>query len=65
MGNQQIVECLIDREDKLWIEKEAKKLGLTSSGFFRLLIKLSFDGLSLETRQLAKKRRRAELERLV
>ena len=53
--NQQTMGFLIDPEAKLWMEKEAEKLGLTSSGFFRLLIGLSFDRCRLESKQLASK----------
>ena len=52
---QQVVRFLVDRDDKQRIEREARKLGLKSSGFIRLLIKLYFNGSKLERRELATK----------
>jgi len=49
---QQYVRFLIDVEDNLKIEREAQKLGLRSSDFLKLLIKLYFNGLKLEQREL-------------
>ena len=49
---QQLVRFVIDREDSQKIEREAQRLGLKSSDFLRLLIKLYFNGLSLERREL-------------
>ena len=50
---QQVVRFLIDGDDKQRVEREARNLGLKSSGFIRLLIKLDFDGSGLERRELA------------
>ena len=50
---QQLVRFLIDREDSQRIEREAQELGLKSSDFLRLLIKLHFSELKLERRELA------------
>jgi hypothetical protein len=49
---QQYVRFLIDVEDNLKIEREAQRLGLRSSDFLKLLIKLYFNGLKLEQREL-------------
>jgi hypothetical protein len=49
---QQLVRFVIDVEDGQKIEREAQKLGLNSSDFLRLLIKLYFNGISLERREL-------------
>ena len=49
---QQLVRFVIDVEDGKKIEREAQRLGLNSSDFLRLLIKLYFNGLSLERREL-------------
>lgn len=49
---QQLVRFLLDREDSQRIEREAQELGLKSSDFLRLLIKLHFSELKLERREL-------------
>jgi hypothetical protein len=49
---QQLVKFVIDVEDNKKIEREAQKLGLKSSDFLQLLIKLYFNGLKLEPREL-------------
>jgi hypothetical protein len=49
---QQLVRFVIDVEDCKKIEREAQKLGLKSSDFLQLLIKLYFNGLRLERREL-------------
>ncbi len=49
---QKLVRFVIDVEDSNRIEREAERLGLQSSDFLRLLIKLYFNGLSLERREL-------------
>jgi len=52
---QQVIRVLVNWEEKERIEREAKRLGLKSSEFLRLLIKLHFNGLRLEARELAEK----------
>ena len=49
---QKLVRFVIDVEDGKKIEREAQRLGLDSSDFLRLLIKLYFNGLRLEQREL-------------
>jgi hypothetical protein len=49
---QKLVRFVIDVEDGKKIEKEAQRLGLDSSDFLRLLIKLYFNGLKFEQREL-------------
>lgn len=49
---QQLVRFVVDVEDNRKIEREAQKLGLKSSDFLKLLIKLYFNGLKLERREL-------------
>jgi hypothetical protein len=52
---QQVIQFLVSLEDKRQIEEEAKRLGLKSTEFLRLLIKLYFKGLTLERRELGSK----------
>jgi hypothetical protein len=52
---QQLVRFVVDVEDNRKIEREAQKLGLKSSDFLKLLIKLYFNGLKLEQRELVHK----------
>jgi predicted DNA-binding protein len=49
---KQLVNLLIDLDDKQRLENEAKRLGLKSSDFLRLLIKLHLNGLRLGQEQL-------------
>jgi hypothetical protein len=49
---QKLVRFLIDVEDGKKIEREAQRLGMDSSDFLRLLIKLYFNGLKFEPREL-------------
>lgn len=49
---QQLVRFVVDVEDIKKIERESQRLGLKSSDFLRLLIKLYFNGLGLERREL-------------
>jgi hypothetical protein len=49
---QQLVRFIIDVEDGKKIEREARRLGMDSSDFLRLLIKLYFNGLKFEPREL-------------
>jgi len=57
---QQVVRFLIDQEDRQRVEREAKRLGLKSSSFLRLLIKLYFNGFRLERKESANKREEQE-----
>ncbi len=49
---QKLVRFVIDVEDSEKIEMEAQRLGMKSSEFLQLLIKLYFNGLKVERREL-------------
>jgi hypothetical protein len=49
---QKLIRFVVDVEDGKKIEREAQRLGLDSADFLRLLIKLYFNGLRLEPREL-------------